>query len=136
MAKLVRDGTEAALAGRNPRIAFDAAPSHQRTELTFAKLLEEAGEWLMAEGRDQRLKELGDLQEVVWALGEVDGISETEIAMQATEKRRVRGGFSDLCVMRVEADGDTPRDLDVTVKSVERPSEPRSFAPTPACYSG
>ena len=105
--KLVRDETEAALKGKNPHVVFDEAPPDQREGLLFSKLLEEACEWLCGRDREQRLKELGDLTEVLWALGEIDGIQPGEIVTQAAMKREARGGFSRLALLKVET-GDEP----------------------------
>jgi predicted house-cleaning noncanonical NTP pyrophosphatase (MazG superfamily) len=103
MSKLVRDGVEAHIrAAGGAHVTFSGAHPDRRLPLLFSKLLEEAGEWLGAEGREERLKELGDLVEVIWALGEIEGIEGDEILMQAFGKRRERGRFERLMVMSVE----------------------------------
>lgn len=104
MSKLVRDGVEESLAGRTARVVFRSAPESERRWLLFSKLLEEAGEWLLSGSNAERIRELGDIQEVIWALGEVDGIEQAEIIIQASEKRRERGSFSELAIMCIEID--------------------------------
>lgn len=107
MSKLVRDGVPDFLQKAGAHIEFTEALPDMREPLVFSKLLEEAGEWLSSRTRDERLKELGDLMEVIWALGEIDGIGSTEILQQAHGKHRARGGFENLAVMSVEL-GDDP----------------------------
>lgn len=100
MSKLVRDNTEEAL--ENPRVVFKRLPSgvDLRPHL-IAKLLEEAGELNLANDSDQALKELGDLQEVIWALADVWNIGQLDVHMQATGKRNARGRFTG-AIMEVE----------------------------------
>ena len=102
MSKLVRDRTPEFLEGKGTHIEFGTAPEEQRHVLLLGKLLEEAGEWLAAGGREARLKELGDLTEIIWAMGEADGIDRTEVLMQAHGKREARGSFDLLRTMNVE----------------------------------
>lgn len=71
-----------------------------------AKLLEEVAELLLAGDRDQRLKELGDIQEVLWAVGDLNGITAMEITSQAISKRNALGTFD--TVMRTELQPTTP----------------------------
>ena len=108
MSKLVRDRTPEFLQRKGTHIEFHTAPEEQRHVLLLGKLLEEAGEWLAASGREARLKELGDLTEIIWAMGEADGIDRTEILMQAHGKREARGSFDLLRTMNVELGSDKP----------------------------
>lgn len=102
MDKLVRDGVPEFLKEQGTHITFRKAKKRERIDLLFTKLLEEAGEWLTARDEDQRLKELGDLQEVIWALAKIDGITPEAILLQAHKKQTLRGNFDELQVMGVE----------------------------------
>lgn len=77
------------------------ASNPERPTRLLAKLTEEGFEWLLAEDHGERLRELADLQEVVWSLGKVDGISAEEITGEAVLKRQGRGSFDDLVIMDV-----------------------------------
>lgn len=100
MKKLVRSGTEKSLEGKNPQVKFARCVATR--QLLFAKLLEEASEWSLATNREQHLMELGDIQEVLWALGEMDGIDRTEIALQAANKRAALGEFDSCMTIELE----------------------------------
>jgi predicted house-cleaning noncanonical NTP pyrophosphatase (MazG superfamily) len=108
MPKLIRDKTKEFLEKRNPRVVFKRAQESQRMGLLYAKLLEEVGEYMTTVGREGALKELGDIQEIIWALGEMDDITSIEIWTQAQAKRNVRGSFDDLVTMEVEIDDEEP----------------------------
>jgi predicted house-cleaning noncanonical NTP pyrophosphatase (MazG superfamily) len=123
MGKLVRDRTREVLEPQNPRIVFGRVMNDQRRGLLFSKLLEEAGEWLCANDREQKLKELADLAEVIWALGEMDGIGQAEIVLHASGKRAARGGFDELLVMTVETGGEpTPTPQPTTTHIFSSPA--------------
>jgi predicted house-cleaning noncanonical NTP pyrophosphatase (MazG superfamily) len=131
MSKLVRDRIRDILEPRNPRIVFSRVIDDQREGLLFSKLLEEAGEWLRVSrddkgqrDKEQSLKELADLLEVVFALAKLDNISEAMVMSECLGKRMARGGFDQLLTMSVEADGDRP----TRHSSIESPEPTTSFA--------
>lgn len=107
--KLVRDETPGILKANDPQIIFEKAPEMDRTFLLIQKLLEEVGELNAAMTTEEKLKELGDIQEVLWAFGKKDGISEMAIFMQAQSKRSARGEFDDLQVMKVQTADERPK---------------------------
>lgn len=98
--KLVRDKLPEIL-GEDLAVEFGNAHPGAASRLLIAKLLEEAGELLCADSRNGRLKELGDLQEVIWAIAELNAITSQEVLLQAMGKREARGGFRDLRTMEV-----------------------------------
>ena len=108
--KLVRDKLAARVfqSGR-ARVKFVTTgrglTSRDRVRLLHGKLLEEAGEVIMAEGNHkQLLKELADVYEVLAAIGREHGLQEHEILMEAIAKRGARGGFEHITLMEVEPD--------------------------------
>ena len=107
MGKLVQDLVPDLLGSEALRIAFAKADPSQRRHLLFAKLLEEAGEWLSASNPEDRLKELTDMQMVLRALAELDAISPEQAWRDAISKLAARGGYQDMIVMTVEG-ADTP----------------------------
>lgn len=106
MRKLVRDKMEEFLEDKGASIKYVKAEPHERPTLLFNKLIEELLEWVSASDRDARLKELGDLQEIIWAMGKSDNIESTEILQQAHGKQKARGGFDELIVMTVELESE------------------------------
>lgn len=116
MEKLVRDGVPEFLKEQGTHVTYKQAHEADRTGLLYAKLLEEIGELLTARDDEQKLKELGDLQEVIWALGEVNGITSEQILLQALKKQNLRGGFEELHVLGIELGPDPS----------ESPSKPSS----------
>ncbi|MBP3953644.1 nucleoside triphosphate pyrophosphohydrolase [Bacillus suaedae] len=59
------------------------------------KLQEELNELLHAESRQERLEEMADLLEVVYALGKLEEIEPAELESVRKQKRAERGGFED-----------------------------------------
>nr|WP_035347309.1 nucleoside triphosphate pyrophosphohydrolase [Halalkalibacter hemicellulosilyticus] len=59
------------------------------------KLIEEMDELLQAKSREERMGEMADLLEVVYALGVIDGIEPNEIEHVRKKKRAERGGFEE-----------------------------------------
>jgi predicted house-cleaning noncanonical NTP pyrophosphatase (MazG superfamily) len=123
MRKLVRDKMEEFLEDKGAEIKYVKAPEEERDQLLFSKLIEELLEWMTAEGRENRLKELGDMQEVIWAMGSMEGIEATEILQQAHGKNKARGGFEKLIVMTVELDSDNLKVPNIisSITPVDRP---------------
>lgn len=100
--KVIRDKTKQYLESRGAKLKFGRASESERETLLAGKLSEEIFEWLQAGTREQALKELGDMTEIVWAMAKVHDISESEVIMQASGKRRERGGFDGLTTLEVE----------------------------------
>jgi predicted house-cleaning noncanonical NTP pyrophosphatase (MazG superfamily) len=59
------------------------------------KLVEECAEYFAAKKRASRLEELADVQEVVYALAELDGCSPEELEKNRLKKQAEKGGFGD-----------------------------------------
>lgn len=106
MPKLVRDGSKEHVEQHNPKIVFSKADRSDRRILLHGKAIEESLEWFMAEDKVQRVKELGDLMEVLWAMCEADDVNPAEMMLQAMGKRELRGKFETLWMMKVELDSD------------------------------
>jgi predicted house-cleaning noncanonical NTP pyrophosphatase (MazG superfamily) len=121
MSKLIRDGSKQFLESKHTEIVYEQAGPADRRLLLFSKLLEEAGEWLNARDKEQALKELGDLTEIIWALGEIDDIPAIEITSQAASKQRLRGGFDELWVMKVDVSEKKPEHV------CPRPAQTRTY---------
>jgi len=91
--KLVRDRIPALIeaSGVVPQVRTLGAKAYK--EALRTKLIEEARECAAAEGRKALLDELADLQEVIGAICEVEGIGARDVAAARRLKRRTRGGF-------------------------------------------
>jgi predicted house-cleaning noncanonical NTP pyrophosphatase (MazG superfamily) len=66
----------------------------------LVKLGEEAAEMAAADVRDERVKELADLLEVIDTLMVVEGIGWDEVRSVQRERRAARGGFARRLVLR------------------------------------
>lgn len=91
--KLVRDKIPEIItaAGGTPevRILDDA----EYKKFLRLKLVEEAGETNAAKTRDDMVKELGDVLEVMEAVMKNEGISREEVEVLQVQRREERGGF-------------------------------------------
>lgn len=91
--KLVRDNVPEIMKaqGANPevRILDDA----EYKKFLRLKLVEEAGETNAAKTREDMVKELGDVWEVIEALMHNEGISPQEVQVLKQKRREERGGF-------------------------------------------
>lgn len=135
MSKLIRDRLPAFLKREKATLVYKKAPESQRELLLFEKMMEEACEWLRATDDDQWLKELGDMQEVLWAMADAHGISEIEVIEQANAKRKARGGFTELQILDVELESDKSGKFGIKVTEERFPPSVPDSAYT-ACYSG
>lgn len=98
--KLIRD--------RIPEIMDRAGVRYELAELTGevfraalgAKAVEEAEELRAAGTRDDVVKELADVLEVLEALMRVDGIDEAEVRAAQAARREARGGFERRLLLR------------------------------------
>jgi predicted house-cleaning noncanonical NTP pyrophosphatase (MazG superfamily) len=121
--KLVRDRTQEALEGRNPRVTFRKGQV-DRHSLLYGKMLEEALEWRLASGGGQRKHELVDMLSVLWAMCKCDGIQYVDVYHAALGKERERGGFDDMIVMEIEADDDVKTPPGVKADDWPKPPAP------------
>lgn len=104
--KLVRDKQPELLP--HMRVEYSTAPPPRIRPMLLQKLLEEVGELVAANGQEDVLKELGDIQEVLWALGERSGITREQIMLQAYGKLEGRGGFTKAVTMECVKAGTAP----------------------------
>ena len=92
--KLVRDGIPASM-----EIKGSIVHSHILNDTDFnkalrEKLLEEADEVQQAPNRDETIKELADVLEVIDVLCSLHAISKEELIAMQAKKRADKGGFS------------------------------------------
>lgn len=96
--KLVRDGIPGILRqkGLKPVIGFVSGKDLE--DALMNKIMEEAGELLAARisrlSAQEQAEELGDLMEVIYALGERLGFSHEKLDDVRQKKLRERGGFN------------------------------------------
>ncbi len=91
--KLVRDNITSILAAQGVQ-AFNKTLNDQEYKIALNnKLFEEAEEVLSAESKEELCQELGDVIEVIKAIGKVNNISFEDILKAAKEKHLLRGGF-------------------------------------------
>jgi predicted house-cleaning noncanonical NTP pyrophosphatase (MazG superfamily) len=123
--KLVRDGTQRALEGRNPHLSFKPALEQVDQDLLlYGKLMEEGMEWVTAKGEAQCKHELADILSVLWAMCKRSRVEYVDVYHAALGKERERGGFDNLIIMEVEADDDVKMPPDA--KADEWPKPPAS----------
>lgn len=94
--KLVRDQIPASLIAK--KLKFETRiilNNDEFTQLLKQKLLEEAHEVQAAGGRDEVLKELADVLEVVQTICDSSGITLADLEAARVAKSQTRGGFSD-----------------------------------------
>ena len=72
------------------------------------KTVEEAGEVNAAKTREQMVKELGDVLEVLEAVMENEGISAEEVQMLKAKRKIERGGFHDRVFLIAEVKPELP----------------------------
>lgn len=114
MSKLVRDKLEGLFKGKTLEATFKKAKKADAPKLLHIKALEESGEWLLAETKDQRLKELADLQEIIWSMGKLDNISPADIMAEAISKQQGRGSFDNLLIMEIDESKLKPKPVEET----------------------
>lgn len=126
MGKLVRDKVKDHLDQHEITLKYEDMPKRDAEKLLHGKLLEEATELLLTNDKEHALKELGDIQQVLWNLCYVWGWRPDEVHEEAQNKLNVRGGFSNLTVMSMEITEKQPS---------SRPCIDSHPAPY-SCYSG
>lgn len=92
--KLVRDRIPEIMEGKGKQFKTRTLSNNEEFEESlFAKLLEEAAEVGAAQGRDEIVKELADLAEVVKTISELKNIDSADIEAARVRRREERGGF-------------------------------------------
>lgn len=87
--KLVRDRIPEIIKADGKDFDTHIASKEEYTEMLEKKLNEEVNEYL----EDKNIKELADLMEVIFALGENLGFSEYDLINIRNERNEKRGGF-------------------------------------------
>ncbi|MFC0469280.1 nucleoside triphosphate pyrophosphohydrolase [Halalkalibacter kiskunsagensis] len=93
--KLIRDRIPEIIekSGKRYRIEMLDTPTYEK-ELQV-KLKEELEELIQAETTKERVEEMADLLEVVYALAHLDGVDPSEIERVREGKQQERGGFEE-----------------------------------------
>ena len=92
--KLVRDKIPEIVAEEGKHADIEIIEDTERfKEVLCTKLIEEAREVEQAKDRQELIKEIADLREVVDAIIKVHGLDETELQIIQNERREKRGGF-------------------------------------------
>lgn len=118
--KLVRDkihelhargklGPHPSGADRNRQVFRKATPEEHRL-LLYMKLAEEVGEIVSAMTHEQRMDELGDLEDLIYAIKAFEGHSSADIKRRWAKKRHF-GGFTEGWVLEwadIEKENETP----------------------------
>jgi predicted house-cleaning noncanonical NTP pyrophosphatase (MazG superfamily) len=92
--KLVRDKIPEIIAkdGRTVVVRL-ASDEEEKRYFLMQKLIEELEEFNNSETRENKIKELADIIDVVYALGSHIGIAAGEISDASSSKRKANGGF-------------------------------------------
>ncbi len=96
--KLIRDRIPEIIAAQGKAFSVSVLAKDAYRDALIAKLLEEANEVkgaMQGGDRDEIIKELADLSEVMDALLNALGISEEEIRGRQKKRREGRGGFEE-----------------------------------------
>lgn len=92
--KLVRDRIPEIMTAKGKQFEITALAEDSDFEnALLQKVVEEAAEVRSAQGRDELVKELADLAEVVRALCELKGVAPGEIEVLRARRHEERGGF-------------------------------------------
>ncbi len=92
--KLVRDHIPDIIRANGERpVTRKLSVAEYKKEL-LKKLEEEAKEVLEAKGKQEMVKELSDVQEVLTAMHEAFGITRGDVTNMARKRRKERGGFT------------------------------------------
>lgn len=92
--KLVRDRIPEIMEARGKQYEIETLMTDADFEHALRqKLLEEADEAQMALNRDELVKELADLQEVIDVLADLNQIARADIETLQAQRRAERGGF-------------------------------------------
>lgn len=87
--KLVRDNIPALIEGNGEKVVTHIASDKEYEEKLIEKLDEEVVEF----NSDRTTEELADILEVVYAIGEYNGVSKEQLEEVRVKKREARGGF-------------------------------------------
>lgn len=98
MTKLVRDRIPEIIRGTGEEPVVHVADDAEYRRLLRAKLSEEVGEFLDADGQTDALEELADVLEVVHALAADLGAAAAHLEALRAAKAEQRGGFNDRIV--------------------------------------
>lgn len=102
MKKLIRNKLAHIINAREPENISVPDVGVDLRNLLNNKLYEEAGEYVLAENRIQRLQELADVLQVVESLAEFDKSSLKEIEDIARAKRITHGDFSQYYLLEIQ----------------------------------
>src|SRR5688572_4575975 len=101
--KLVRDRIPDVIRANGGSPATRILDGPEYLQALATKLVEEAQEFVAAEGAPAALEELADVLEVLCALVEAHGITLEELHGLRTDKAAARGGFSErVCLVHVD----------------------------------
>jgi predicted house-cleaning noncanonical NTP pyrophosphatase (MazG superfamily) len=92
--KLVRDGIPGIIRARGAEPVVRKLAKTEFKTLLREKLVEEAQEFLNAKSREEAAEELADVQEVLRALYDAEGISSADVGKVRRQKHKKRGGFA------------------------------------------
>lgn len=93
--KIVRDRYREIIQAKGEQCAIEQVDNAAALEFLALKLVEEAEEYR----KTRKLIELGDLEEVIYAILDRTGVSRYEFAKLRVKKRRLKGGFRKGLVM-------------------------------------
>lgn len=92
--KLVRDNIPEIIRQNGEKPTVRALGVKEFKSEIRKKFVEEVAELVHAEGRQNILEELADIQEVLTTFYEIENISCSEVTKVAKAKRKLRGSFS------------------------------------------
>ncbi|MEI6426688.1 MAG: nucleoside triphosphate pyrophosphohydrolase [Candidatus Absconditabacteria bacterium] len=92
--KLIRDHIDDLATQDGAKLDAEYIDGDRKVTALITKIGEESDELLNALSREDKISELGDLQEIIDALCETLGISKDELIAAQTAKRAKKGGFS------------------------------------------
>lgn len=87
--KLVRDNIPELITSKGEKVVTHIADEKEYEEKLIEKLDEEVVEF----NSDRTIEELADILEVVYAIGEYNGVSKEKLEEIRLKKREARGGF-------------------------------------------
>lgn len=94
--KLVRDRIPEIIESSGNKCEIEVVSDDVALEYLYKKLNEEVSELL----EDKNLDEIGDVMEVLFAIGSKYGYSEEDVLNRRNEKRDSRGGFENNLILK------------------------------------
>lgn len=94
--KLVRDRIPEIIEASGNKCEIEVVSGDVALDYLYNKFIEEVVELL----EDKNLDEIADVMEVLFAIGEKYGYSESEVLGRRNEKRLARGGFEENLVLK------------------------------------